>query len=134
MDMPLLQKQSVKHRFSSSSFLLLLCLLLALLVGLSACTPDTGIFGGNWQTTGLQHAHIRSLEVDPNNPQALYAGDQQNGVYVTSDGGNHWSQSSVGLPSPVFVHALSFDISGKKLYAATDHGIFVSTDGAQHVP
>lgn len=130
---PLRQKQDnhTPHRLSLS-FLPLLCLLLFLLIGLSACAPDTGIFGGNWQTSGLPHTHIRSLEVDPNNPQTLYAGDQQNGVYVSTDGGAHWTQSSVGLPSPVFVHALSFDTSGKKLYAATDSGIYISTDSAHH--
>ncbi|HLI09631.1 MAG TPA: hypothetical protein VKV40_23920 [Ktedonobacteraceae bacterium] len=132
MDTPLLQKRSVGYHFPFSSFIFLLCLLLTLLVGLSACAPDTGIFAGNWQATSLQHVHIRSLEVDPNNPQVLYAGDEQSGVYTSSDGGTRWTQSSVGLPSPVFVHALSFDTSGKKLYAATDHGIYVSSDGARH--
>ncbi len=131
MDTPLRQTQSLQTRSRFlPSFLSLLCLLLLLVIGLAACAPDTGIFGGNWQTTGLQHAHIRALEVDPNNPQTLYAGDEQNGVYTSSDAGAHWTQSSAGLPSPVYVHALSFDSSGKKLYAATDAGIFVSIDGA----
>jgi ligand-binding sensor domain-containing protein len=137
MDTPLLQKpdRNASNRFLSSSFVPLLCLLLLLSIGLSACAPNTGIFGGNWQVTGLQHTHIRSLEVDPNNQQVLYAGDQQNGVYTTyttPDGGTHWTQSRVGLPLPVFVHALSFDTSGKNLYAATDHGIYASTDSAHH--
>src|SRR5579883_111058 len=129
MDTSLRQTQSLQTR---SRFLPFFLSLLLLVIGLTACAPDTGIFGGNWQTTGLQHAHIRALEVDPNNPQTLYAGDEQNGVYTSSDGGTHWTQSSVGLPSPVFVHALSFDTSGKKLYVATSAGVFVSADGAHH--
>lgn len=133
MHRPLRQTRSKQTRTRFlPAFLPLLCLLPFLLIGLAACAPDTGIFGGNWQVSGLQHTHIRSLEVDPNNPQALYAGDRQNGVYASSDAGAHWSQSSIGLPSPVFVHALSFDTSGKKLYAATDSGIYVSTDSARH--
>jgi photosystem II stability/assembly factor-like uncharacterized protein len=115
-------------RLVSLSFVLLLFLL-----GLSACAPGTGLFGGgDWQETGLAHEHIRSLEVDPNNSQALYAGDEQGGVFTSTDSGSHWTQSSVGLPSPVFVHALSFDSTGKKLYAATDNGVYVSADGGHH--
>lgn len=111
----------------------LLLVLSLFLVAFSACAPNTGVLGGGtWQAVGLQHEHIRSLEVDPGNPQLLYAGDEQNGVFTSTDGGSHWTQSSVGLPSPVFVHALSFDGSGKKLYAATDHGLYVSTDKAHH--
>lgn len=106
-------------------FLLSLCL--------SACAPGTGLLaGGNWQLTGLQHQHIRILAVDFNNTQLLYAGDTQQGVFVTTDGGQHWTQRSVGMPLPIAIHALSFDTTGKKLFAATDKGIFVTADAAQH--
>ena len=109
------------------------CLLLLFLVGLSACAPDAGIFGGgDWQQTGLLHNHIRSLEVDPNNSQILYTGDEQSGVFTSADAGSHWTQSSIGLPSPVFVHALSFDSTGKKLFAATNGGVYGSADGGHH--
>ena len=112
-------------------FVLPILLLLAL--GLSACAPGTGILGGgNWQLSGLQHQHIRAFDVDFKNSQLLYAGDAQNGVFVTSDGGQHWVSSSVGLPLPNTLYALSFDATGKKLYIATTKGIFASADAAQH--
>jgi len=108
-------------------------LLLPLLVCLAACAPGSGIFAsGTWQAGGLQHQHIRSLAVDPNNPQNIYAGDTQDGVFVSIDAGIHWSQRSTGLPLPAAIHALAFDDTGKKLYAATDAGVFVSADAAQH--
>lgn len=107
--------------------------LLILLVCLSACAPSTGIFaGGTWQSGGLQHQHIRALAVDSNNPQNIYAGDAQDGVFVSTDGGMHWSQHTLGLSLPTAIHALDFDDPGKKLYAATDAGVFVSADAAQH--
>ncbi len=107
--------------------------LLTLLICLSACAPGAGIFaGGTWQSGGLQHQHIRVLAVDPNNPQNIYAGDAQDGVFVSTDGGMHWSQHTIGLPLPTAIHALEFDDPGKKLYAATDAGVFVSADAAQH--
>ena len=111
----------------------LVFILLTLLVCLSACAPNSGIFaGGTWQSGGLQHLHIRALAVDPNNTQNIYAGDAQNGVLVSTDAGAHWSQRNAGLPSPTAIHNLAFDNAGKKLYAATDAGVFVSTDAVQH--
>ncbi len=106
---------------------------LSLLVCLAACAPGTGIFaGGSWQPGGLQKQHIRTLAVDPNNPQNIYAGDVQDGVFASTDAGMHWSQRSTGLPLPVTIHALAFDGPGKKLYAATDSSVYVSADAAQH--
>ena len=108
-------------------------LLLPLLVCLAACAPGAGIFAtGTWQPGGLDHQHIRTLAVDPNNPQNIFAGDAQEGVFVSIDAGIHWSQRSTGLPLPAAVHALVFDDPGKKLYAATDAGVYVSADAAQH--
>ena len=115
-------------------------LLALLLVCLSACTASSGIFaGGNWQAGGLTHQHIRTLTVDTNNPQAIYAGDEQGRIFASSDGGQHWAEHDAGIPlkdprtSAVnSINALSFDATGKKLYAASSSGLFVSTDAAQH--
>ena len=114
------------------SHMRLLSALIPLLFLLVACAPGVGIFSsGAWQSGGLQHQHIRALAVDPNNLQNIYAGDTQNGVFVSTDGGAHWSQRSAGLPAAA-IHALAFDDPGKKLYAATDAGVYVSADAAQH--
>jgi photosystem II stability/assembly factor-like uncharacterized protein len=111
----------------------LLALLALLAMGLSSCAPSTGIFaGGNWQSSGLQHQHIRTLAVDSNNPQAVYAGDADGQVFASTDGGQHWTDRSLGLPPSDAINALLFDPSNKKLYAATEMGLFVSTDAAQH--
>ena len=69
-----------------------------------------------------------SLTVDPNNPQIIYAGDIQDGVFASTNSGTTWSQQSVGLPLPISIFALVFDDPGKKLYAATNSGIFVSAN------
>lgn len=117
---------------SINVFFQLVLFLIICLLGLSACTADAGIFaGGTWQSSGLVHQHIRALTVDMNNPQNIYAGDEQGQVFVSTDGGLHWSTSSTGLPLPNAVLALSFDATGKKLYAATNNGLFVSTNAAQ---
>ncbi len=97
----------------------------------AACAPNTGLLGGGtWQSTNFQQ-HILTFTVDTNNPQHLYAGSATQGVYVSIDGGQHWTQESAGLPTLAAIHALSFDIPNKKLYAATSQGLFISTNGAQ---
>src|SRR5437868_15452861 len=110
----------------------LLVLVAILLVGLSACTSSSGILaGGSWQLSTLTHQHIRTLAVDTNNPQAIYAGDAQGKIFASSDGGLHWTERSVGLPLPSSINAISFDATGKRLYAATANGLFMSTDAVQ---
>lgn len=110
----------------------LFLVLLTLLFGLSACASNGGLFGGgSWQSGGLQNQHLQVLAVDPNHLQDIYAGDTQNGVFASTDAGLNWKQSNAGLPLPVDVKALSFNPSGKKLYAATSAGLFASSDAAQ---
>src|SRR5450759_3269906 len=117
------------HKISLKVFLLSVMVLLSL----SACTPTAGIFaGGNWQSSGLAHQHIRSLTVDFNNPQIIYAANSQGKNFASTDGGQHWTERSYGLPPGSSINLLSFDSTGKKLYAATVTGLFVSTDAAFH--
>ncbi len=116
-------------------------LLLLLLFGLAGCATGGGIAGGgNWQVGSLQNQNLQVLAVDPNHLRTIYAGDARNGVFVSSDSGQTWKQSNAGLPVPLAINALSFDTPGKKLYAATSAGLFVSSDFARswsqvaHVP
>ena len=103
-----------------------------LLIMLAACSPGAGVFAsGNWQSAGLTGRQFRALTVDPNNAQNIYAGDAQDGVYMSADGGLHWQHRSAGLPSTTAVNALAFDDPGKKLYAATTSGVYVSADAGQ---
>ncbi|MFL5625312.1 MAG: WD40/YVTN/BNR-like repeat-containing protein, partial [Ktedonobacteraceae bacterium] len=137
-----MQKTVLHERDSRGYYLLLhiVLLLFVVLITLSACSADAGVFaGGSWQSSGLVHQHIRTLAVDSNNPQNLYAGDKEGKVFASSDGGLHWAERSAGLPgadalhsAPEAINALLFDATGKKLYAATSGGLFVTTDAAQH--
>jgi ligand-binding sensor domain-containing protein len=107
------------------------CLVL-LLVSLAACAPNSGILGGgNWQASGLRNQYIRLLAVDPNDPKKIYAGSEQGAVFASADAAQHWQEQSSGLPLPDPLHALALDDAGKKLYAATDKGLFVSANAAR---
>jgi photosystem II stability/assembly factor-like uncharacterized protein len=103
-----------------------------LLFLLSACAADGGILGsGTWQASGLQGQTIRTLTVDPNNENTIYAGSSTGSVFVSTDAAAHWSTRNTGLPAQNSISALSFDVSGKILYAATAKGLFHSTDGGE---
>jgi photosystem II stability/assembly factor-like uncharacterized protein len=107
-------------------------LLLLLTLALSACASNSGLLGGgSWQVSGLTGRHVQTLAVDSNNPQNIYAGDTQGNVFASTDGGLHWTARDSGLPSTNSINNLSFDATGKKLYAATAQGLFVSTNGAR---
>lgn len=108
-------------------------LLALLLLGLSACASNTGLLGGgSWQVGALQSEHLQVLAVDPNHLQDVYAGDARDGIFVSTDTGQTWKGGSVGLPLPLAINTLSFDIPGKKLFAATSVGLFVSDDAARN--
>lgn len=127
---PALPKKTIVtgRRWLSGPFLLLLAVLL---FGLAGCASNSGILGGgSWQAGGLQNQHLQVLAANPNHLRSIYAGDAQNGVFASTDAGKTWKQSNTGLSLPTSVNALSFDISGKKLYAATSAGLFVSSDSA----
>lgn len=105
----------------------------ALIVALAACAPNAGVFsGGNWQPGGLQGKNVRAITVDPNDPKKIYAGTAQGKVFVSLDAAQSWTEHSVGLPLPDAILDLEFDVPGKRLYAATDKGLFVSDNTAQH--
>ncbi|MEO8972983.1 MAG: YCF48-related protein [Ktedonobacteraceae bacterium] len=108
--------------------------LLFLLLVISACAPSSGIFAGssgNWQSTGLKQQHIHALTVSPNNALLFFAGDIQGSIYMSTDGAQHWVRRSAVPAQATTILALSFDTTGKKLYATTDAGIFVTTNNAQ---
>ncbi len=115
-------------RESTRSACLLAILLGFLLVCLSACSSGI-LAGGNWQSSGLENKQIRVLAVDPNNAQNIYAAGDQGAIFVSTDAGQHWLTRNPTAFTQI--NALAFDDSGKKLYAATDNGIFVSMNAAQ---
>jgi photosystem II stability/assembly factor-like uncharacterized protein len=108
-------------------------ILLFLVTSLASCASAGGIFsGGKWQPGGLQHQSIRTIAVDPTNPQVMYAGDAHDGVFMSTNAGINWSKQSTGFTLPIVIFELVFDDPGKKLYAATNEGIFVSSNAAKN--
>src|SRR6266849_8387224 len=107
----LMQKIVLMKKWDASVRLFRIVIILLLLeICLTSCATGAGIFsGGKWQSGGLQHQQIRTLTVDPNNPQIIYAGDAQDGVFVSANGGTSWKQQQNGLKPGSAINALAFD-------------------------
>jgi photosystem II stability/assembly factor-like uncharacterized protein len=104
-------------------------------------TQGCGVFkstngGKSWfpVNLGLEAADLNTfaLAVHPSNPDLVYVGTLDNGVFVTTDGGATWSKSGSGMP-PVDVRSLAIDSSHPDIvYAGTDGmALFKSVDGGK---
>jgi photosystem II stability/assembly factor-like uncharacterized protein len=100
-----------------------LCLLLAL----AAC----GSSSNTWHASGLSAYHLSVLAVNANQPQDIYAGSDQGVIFVSVDAGGHWQRAKTAIPHASAINALGFDASGKRLYAATASGLWMTSDGGQ---
>jgi photosystem II stability/assembly factor-like uncharacterized protein len=80
---------------------------------------------------GVGQRVIRSLVVDRQNPQKLYmtlGGFDADNVQVSSDGGQTWRSIASNLPAAP-VHALVVNpLDARKLYVATQVGVFATED------
>jgi photosystem II stability/assembly factor-like uncharacterized protein len=107
---------------------------------LYAGTFDRGVFkstdsGGRWAAinNGLATPYIDSLAVNPAAPGTLYAGAFGPQVFKSSDSGGTWARTGAGPNDPwgygsAYALAVS-PATPATVYAATDYGLFKSTDG-----
>lgn len=102
-------------------------------------------FSAPWTVQGPANigARINSIKVHPNNPNVIYAGYSQGGVWKTNNGGQSWipifdKQSFLGIgdieldpqnPNTVYVGTGDLNISG---YPFIGDGLWKSTDGGQN--
>ena len=93
----------------------------------------SGDGGESWrQQHLLDHAKTWDIyttaELDPHNPDIVYAGSSRNGVLKTTDGGDNWEFANAGLTN-LAINDLAIDPRNPQtLYAATDGGAFTSVD------
>ena len=81
---------------------------------------------------------MNAIAVDPTNPQHLYAGAADGGVWVTTDGGTTWTPRAQTLPVITISSLVVDPNNGNIVYAATGDadgretpsiGVYKSTDG-----
>jgi len=88
--------------------------------------------GGHWTTLPIRVSGVTSLAVDPARPTRIYAGTVAQGVWHSTDSGASWQPPRQILPSENarVVAQVAVPKVGGIVYAATDEGVFKSTDGA----
>jgi photosystem II stability/assembly factor-like uncharacterized protein len=111
------------------------------------CDAPGGMFkttdsGRNWtlSDSGLPQPFpsVFAIAIDPSNTSIVYAGVEDgsygplSGVYVSTDGGANWVDSSLGFPTSSIVASIALDPSDPStIYAsacATAGGVYKSTD------
>lgn len=75
---------------------------------------------------------IVTVVFNPDTPSIVYAGTWGAGVFISQDGGEHWSQSSNGLGN-LYINSMTIDPQNPDiLYAGTyQGGIYKSSDGGK---
>jgi photosystem II stability/assembly factor-like uncharacterized protein len=84
--------------------------------------------GATWNSTGLSNRDIRSLAIDPLNPNNIYAGTYYFGVFKSTNGGSTWNAGNLSNNT---ILSLAIDpLNPDALYAGTDSsGVYKSIDG-----
>ena len=94
----------------------------------NAASPNFGVYksinrGTTWFTInqGLPTLSITALVLDRNDLSTLYAGTPANGVWITNDGGQHWtSLGALPTPSSMVVNDVALDpVQGRTIYVDT---------------
>lgn len=77
---------------------------------------------------------VYSLTIDPTNPQTIYAGTRDQGVFKSTDGGTAFTPVNTGLPAilPTIYALLIHPDEHDQIFAATSAGLYFSPDGGDH--
>ena len=98
---------------------------------------DPGKYSNDWRANGPPGGDVRSLVVDPNNPDRFYLGTLDAQIYTSADAGKNWELLYNFNKPKLFVDHIIIDPrDSKTLYVATHRhkeagGFFKSTDGGR---
>ena len=94
---------------------------------------SSGDSGGSWSFSPVGYVldQTSSLLIDTRSSETIYVSTISRGVFKSTQGGNGWRGTSIGLPSafPQAVLAIASDSS--VLYAGTSRGLYRSVDAGE---
>ncbi len=100
-------------------------------------TTDAAANPVNWEITGPMGGDVRSLAIDPHDPQHLFFGTIDGQIYTSRDGAAHWERvASFNHPGLYIDNLIADPRASNTLYAAAHRhkepgGFFKTTDGGQ---
>jgi photosystem II stability/assembly factor-like uncharacterized protein len=125
----------------TSALLLVALLASCAAAALAAPAEDNSDAAGqrilSWEVTGPLGGDVRSLVVDPQDPQRLYFGTIDGQLYTTADGGASWSRlEGFNRPGLLIDNIIIDPRDSKVLYVAAQRhkdagGFFKTTDGGK---
>ena len=98
---------------------------------------DPAKYSQDWRTNGPPGGDVRSLVVDPNNPDRFYFGTLDGQIYTSFDAGRNWSLLYNFNRPKLFIDAIIVDPrDSQTIYAAAHRhkdagGFFKTTDGGR---
>ena len=89
--------------------------------------------GGRWRKVGLDGKGVRMIVQHPSVSQILFAGTEDDGVFMTVDGGSSWKAANEGL-THLTVYTIVCDPSNpERIYLGTHGGgVYRSLNGGLH--
>jgi len=88
--------------------------------------PDEG-----WGSPGIEAGFPIDFEVDPRNPDRIFANNYGGGNFLSEDGGRTWKDASVGYTGSIMRGLAISPTDPGVVYAVGRSGIFVSTNGGE---
>ena len=79
-----------------------------------------------WGPPGVRAGFPIDLQIDPRDPNRVFANNYGGGNFVSEDGGQTWAIASTGYTG---AQVRDIAISADQVYAAARSGLFTSTDG-----
>jgi photosystem II stability/assembly factor-like uncharacterized protein len=128
----------------SLNLILLIALLVSIVTPFARATDgapespaDPGNYSDDWRTNGPPGGDVRSLVVDPSNPDRFYLGTLDGQLYTSMDAGKSWSLLyNFNRPKLFVDHIIVDPRDPKMLYVAAHRhkesgGFWKSTDGGR---
>jgi photosystem II stability/assembly factor-like uncharacterized protein len=101
------------------------------------CATEDGAFGSengakSWHKLNLSAPNIRVVAQHPRDAQMLVAGTENNGIYISRDGGKVWEKSDSGIDHNTF-YTIAFDPSHQEIMYAGGYttGVYKSINGGR---
>jgi photosystem II stability/assembly factor-like uncharacterized protein len=98
-----------------------------------AINMTVGYCGDNiWTSNGPPGASVYCIEIRPGDPNIVYAGTIQDGIYRTTDAGDTWAKFGEGLVRETMLSIVCHPFAPDTMYCSAVYGMYKSTDAGTH--